>query len=122
MMIAMCFGAGIIVFAVFGAGTPGGLIVVAIMYGFFSGAYVSLLSPALIATAKGFSEIGIRMGLGFLITSFAALTGTPITGALLDSYGFYAPIVWSGVTVLAGAVLFALARYYQAQAKGTWKV
>jgi predicted MFS family arabinose efflux permease len=50
------------------------------------------------------------------------LTGTPITGALLDRYGFYAPIVWSGVTILAGSLFFVTSAVFQKKAKGTWKV
>jgi MFS family permease len=122
LLTIMCTGSGILCFAVFGADTQAGLVCVAIFFGFFQGAYVSLVSPALIATAKGFHEIGIRIGLGFLLTSFSTLTGTPITGALLDKYGFYAPIVWSGVTVLSGSALLAASRWFQAKDKGTWKV
>jgi hypothetical protein len=36
-LFAMCTGAGIMVFALFGAGSVGGLIVVAILFGFFQG-------------------------------------------------------------------------------------
>ncbi len=122
LLTVMCAGAGVISFSIFGATSPGGLIVVAILYGFFSGAYVSLLSPALISLSQNHNEIGIRLGMGFLVTSFAALTGTPITGALLDRYGFYAPIVWSGLCILTGAVLFAVATMLQRREKGTWKV
>ena len=115
-------GAGIIVFAVFGAGSTGGLIAVAIFYGFFSGGYVSLLNPALISLAKSHTEIGIRLGLAYLVTSVAALTGTPITGALLGRYGFTAPIIFSAVAILLGTASFATASRLRAREKGTWKV
>ena len=118
----MCFGAGVIVFSLFGAKTAGGIIAVAILYGFFSGAFVSLLSPALISLSSNFSEIGLRLGLGFLIVSVAALTGSPITGALLDKFGFYAPVIWSGVCVLSGAVFIGIAMIIQGRIKRTWKV
>ena len=121
-LTVMSFGAGAIVFALFGANTPGGLIVVAIFYGFFSGAFVSLISPAIIALADDLSEIGIRLGMGFLVVSLAALTGSPITGALLDSHGFYAPVVWSGVCVLSGSALVGGSTFFQSRVKGTWKV
>jgi MFS family permease len=122
LLTIMCAGAGVICFAVLGAGSAGGLIVVAILYGFFSGAYASLMTPAIISTSKGVHEVGIRLGFGFLIISFAALTGTPMTGALLDRYGFVAPVVWSGVTVLTGTLCFAVATLLQRRVKGTWKV
>ena len=121
-MIVACFASGIIIFGIFGAANPGGLITIAVLYGFFSGAFVSLLSPALIAFANNQSEIGLRIGMGFLITGFAALVGTPIDGALLDKYGFFAPIIWSGVTVLSGTCLLVLSSYKLRQRKRTWKV
>jgi MFS family permease len=62
----------------------------------------------------------------FLVTSFAALTGTPMAGALLDRYGFYATIVWSGLCIFTGAALFAittmLQRREKGREKGAWKV
>ena len=122
LMTLGCLCAGIVAFALFGAGSPGGLITIAILYGFFSGAYVSLLSPALIAFADNHAEIGLRVGMGFFVVSFAALAGTPITGALLDRYGFYAPIVWSGVMILSGCCLFVLSNMKLRQKRGTWKV
>ena len=122
LMIVACFCAGIVCFSIFGAGTPGGLITIAILYGAFSGAYVSLLSPALIAFATNHTEIGLRVGMGFLVVSIPSLVGTPIIGALLEKYGFYAPTIWSGVMILSGCCLLAYANYRLRQRKGTWKV
>ena len=121
-MIIASTAAGVIAFAIFGAGTPGGLITISILYGFFSGAYVSLLSPALIAFATNHTEIGLRVGMGFLVASIPALVGTPIIGALLDAYGFYAPTVWSGVMILSGCALLVLSNWKLRARKGTWKV
>lgn len=64
LMIFMCTGAGVMSFSVFGANTPAGAIVVSIIFGFFSGGYVSLIGPALMSMATHPSEIGIRMGMG----------------------------------------------------------
>ncbi|WRT66384.1 uncharacterized protein IL334_003339 [Kwoniella shivajii] len=122
-VITLCsFFTGVLVFAIFGAGSPGGLIVVAILYGFFSGAYVSLMTPAAMTFAKGFNELGSRVGWGMLVMSLAALSGSPIQGALLDRYGFYAPTIWSGVCVLMGSALLAVATRMHARDKRTWKV
>jgi MFS family permease len=122
LLSTMTLCAGVISFATFGAASSGGLIIVAILYGFFSGAYVSLLSPALISMAKSHHEIGIRLGLAFLVVSLAALTGTPINGALLEKYGFYAPIIFSGVAMMTGTALLFAATVFQSRRKGTWKV
>ena len=121
-LVFMCSGAGIMVFAMFGAGTPGGLIAVAIIYGFFSGGYNSLFAPALLSLTEDFSEIGMRLGMAFLVVSLAVLTGTPINGALLARFGFYAPIIYSGVFVCTGAGAMTVTLVLQRRAKGTWKV
>ena len=60
----------------------------AIIYGFLSGAFVCLIGPALITLADDLNEIGIRLGMGFLVVSWAALSGSPITGAQLDIMSF----------------------------------
>ncbi|KAI9369952.1 major facilitator superfamily domain-containing protein [Aspergillus egyptiacus] len=54
----------------------------AALYGFSSGAAVSL-APALVAQISDIRQIGVRSGTYFAIAAFAALTGTPIAGALL---------------------------------------
>lgn len=64
LLLFMCTGAGILAFTVFGAGTPAGSITIAILYGFFSGGYMSLVGPTLMSMATHPSEIGIRMGMG----------------------------------------------------------
>ena len=122
MIAFMCWGAGTMCFTVFGAATPGGLIAVAIVFGFFSGGYASLLTPALISLCSKFTEIGIRLGLSFLVMSVAALTGTPITGELLARYGFYAPIIFSGISICLGSALMTVTIVLQRRVKGTWKV
>ncbi|WWC61892.1 uncharacterized protein I303_104477 [Kwoniella dejecticola CBS 10117] len=122
-MITVCsFFTGAMVFTIFGAGSVGGLIVVAMLYGFFSGAYVSLMVPACLAFAKNMNEVGVRTGWGMVIFSFAALSGSPIQGALLDKYGFHAPTIWAGVTVLVGSMLMFAGTRLQSKRKGSWKV
>ncbi|KAJ6016057.1 MFS transporter asaE [Penicillium herquei] len=87
-------------------------IVFCALYGFGSGAFVSL-APALIAQISELREVGVRNGTCFSIISFAALTGTPIGGALVpnvltDSYTNLQ--IFSGVTMIAGAMLYVVAR------------
>ncbi|CAE6475518.1 unnamed protein product [Rhizoctonia solani] len=114
---------GALIFAMFGVKSPAALIVFSILYGFFSGAYVSLTIPVFISLAKAFYEIGIRMGLAFGVISFAGLTGTPIAGALLTrELTWWRPILFAGIVVICGCVCLSIARNSQARAKGTSKV
>jgi hypothetical protein len=69
------------------------------------------------------SEIGMRTSLGFMVISFAALAGTPITGALQTSTGGYvAPACFAGAVVLLGVAIGLVGRQIQAKRTGTWKV
>ena len=58
-----------------------GIIVFAVLYGFFSGAIISLMAPCLARLARSPMHIGTYLGMGVAVVSLAGLTGTPITGA-----------------------------------------
>lgn len=99
-------------------------IVFSALYGFGSGAFVSLV-PALIAQISDLREVGVRNGTCFSIISFAALTGTPIGGALVTDvmHGSYTRLqIFCGVVMVAGSSLFVLARVVVGGAKLTKKV
>ncbi|ORY63696.1 major facilitator superfamily domain-containing protein [Leucosporidium creatinivorum] len=123
MLIPMCVGSTVLVWAMFGATNSGGAINFAILYGFFSGGYVSLVNPVFASMANAPTEIGARIGVAFVLVGLAALVGTPIAGALLvRTPSFVAPICFSAGVMVIGCALFVLARMEQARIKGTWKV
>lgn len=81
-------------------------------YGFFSGAFVSL-GPAIVGQISEINQIGIRTGTVYLIVSIAALTGSPIAGALVarkDGQFEYLQI-FCGVSMVIGTGLFVAARW-----------
>lgn len=82
------------------------IIVFAALYGFFSGAIVSLMSPCIAHLSSTPRHIGTYLGMGLAVISLAGLTGTPITGALIDHYKSYTQAaIFSGVSTLVGASL-----------------
>ncbi|KAK1058412.1 hypothetical protein LTR33_013399 [Friedmanniomyces endolithicus] len=95
------------------------IIVFAALYGFGSGAFVSL-TPSLIAQISDVRQIGVRSGTLFAIISIASLVGNPIGGALLTKWnGEYTGLqVFAGVLTFAGSVVLSLARVRLAG----WKV
>ncbi|KAI0920152.1 hypothetical protein AcW1_001970 [Taiwanofungus camphoratus] len=123
MILPVSFCTGGLMFAMFGATTPGAVIVFSILYGFFAGAYIALLPPTLATMAKSADEIGLRIGFGYAFSSFAMLTGTPIDGALLgpDNH-WHKPIIFSGVVLLSGSAIMVLGRHILVKRKGTQRI
>ncbi|PYH46868.1 putative MFS monocarboxylate transporter (Mct) [Aspergillus saccharolyticus JOP 1030-1] len=83
-------------------------------YGFGSGTAVSL-APALVAQISEIQEIGVRSGTYFFIVSFAALTGTPIAGALLPDplHGSYLKLnVFCAVVMFSGVGFYCAAKLW----------
>ena len=113
VMIFMSYFSGIVVLALWlpaKANAP--VIVFAALYGFGSGAFVSM-APALIAQISDIRQIGTRTGTMFSIISVAALVGNPIGGALLSNEDgkFQNLQIFCGVFLLAGSTVFVAARW-----------
>lgn len=88
------------------------VIVFSALYGFSSGAFVSL-GPSLVAQISPIQQIGVRSGTMFLAVAFAGLTGNPIGGALVgkDNGGFLYLQIFCGVTMFVGTLGFIASRW-----------
>jgi MFS family permease len=78
------------------------IIAYAVIFGFFSGAYVSLIG-ALVAQVSPPAEIGYRTGLVFLVCSVSGLITNPIAGQIMESTSSR----WTGLKAFAGSMLIA---------------
>ena len=60
--------------------------------------------------------IGVRMGMILSIISFAALTGSPLAGAIVskDEGGFLYAQVFAGLSMIVGTGLIIVARWFRA--------
>lgn len=86
------------------------LIAFAVLFGFFSGAYISLITPMVMAISP-FPELGFRTGIVTFVSAIAGLTANPINGAIVDGSGGWVGLkIWSGVFCLAGPVFVLIAR------------
>lgn len=102
---------GILILCWLAVKSHGGMIVFSVLFGFFSGTVVGLFAATIALTAPRLNVIGSYMGMGLGMISLAALTGTPITGAMINSYGNYtAAIIFAGVSCLVGAGIISVAR------------
>jgi MFS family permease len=72
------------------------LIVFAVLFGFFSGAFISLATPV-IAHVSPMAELGFRVGMVLFACGTAGLITQPINGAIVDSQGG-----WTGAKVFSG--------------------
>lgn len=90
--------------------SPAALVAFAVLFGFFSGAYVSLLTP-LILQVSPMPELGFRTGIILLATAVGGLTTNPINGAIVDSGGGWSGLkIFAGVFTIVGTSFVVLAR------------
>lgn len=90
----------------------------AIMFGFASGAFISL-AGALPMSVSPLPEIGYRLGVVFFAFSIAALTMAPIGGAILQNLtnGWLDVKIFGGVMCLAGSAIILTSRLLYTEKK-----
>ncbi len=101
-----------------------GITVFSIFYGFFSGAFVSLLPPTIVELTPDMAMVGTWMGMSLFIGAFGLLIGNPIAGALLEiaKREFKSAQGFAGGMILGAALLFGTARVLRSRELQTWKV
>lgn len=104
VLIPSSFLTGIMALAWIGIHSFSGIIAFACLYGFFSGAFVSIAPVAIVALTKDLSKLGTRMGQSFFICSFGLLIGTPVQGQMLSSTG-----KWLSIQLFSGLLLIVTA-------------
>jgi MFS family permease len=111
VFIVVCYMSGIWILVLWLADTSNAaLIAFAVLFGFFSGAYVSLVTP-LVMQISPIAELGFRIGVALFVSSIAGLTTNPINGAILDHAGGWNGLkIFSGVFCLVGTTVVLLAR------------
>lgn len=62
-----------------------GLFVFCVLYGFFSGAFVSLSTPVTVTLAPSMQDLGTRLGMFNFIGSLGILAGNPVAGAIIKT-------------------------------------
>ncbi|KAL6717307.1 hypothetical protein ACLMJK_005222 [Lecanora helva] len=114
MLIPCVVLTSILTFTLIRVHNEGGIITFSLIYGFFSGTFVSLPPTVFVfLSLDNRALIGTRMGMGFAIASCGALAGTPIAGAILNNHGFNATWCFSGGLVIGAAALMTAARFFK---------
>lgn len=84
--------------------TTSGIIALSALYGFFSGAFVSLIAVVMMEITQDIRKLGTRLGMCFGLESIGLLIGTPIGGTIISRTGSYL-----GVQLFCGSCLAACA-------------
>ncbi|KAF3919863.1 hypothetical protein ABW21_db0200667 [Orbilia brochopaga] len=104
--------------------TFAGMLVFVVLYGFFSGVFISLPPASVASITPDVTFFGVRMGMMFSIASVGSLTGTPISGALIHAQGgnLDTARVWSGCIMLFSAALIIAARINASGLRWRYKI
>ncbi|KAI6037517.1 MFS general substrate transporter [Pisolithus marmoratus] len=124
IMIPCTLVSGCLIYLMLAATGMAGVVVFGILYGFFSGGFISIMVPAVASYSQDLNEIGSRIGIACFVIGFAVLAGTPIAGALVQPhhdgpYIWWRPLVFASIVVLAGGVCFIASRQILSKRKST---
>ncbi|KAM5447602.1 hypothetical protein MaudCBS49596_005861 [Microsporum audouinii] len=90
-----------------------GILAFSILYGFFTGTFVSLPAPTVASLSPDVASLGGRMSMAFMAAGIGSLIGSPIAGAILSTNGgknWDILQVWSGVLLVLSALSMLGAR------------
>ncbi|KAJ5208060.1 hypothetical protein N7449_002439 [Penicillium cf. viridicatum] len=89
-----------------------GLVIWCAAYGFASGGILSL-QQACAAQVATSTTLGLAIGAVSGSTALSAMANVPISGALVEKYGYLSLSIYSGVSLLLGGLLLIAARLVQ---------
>lgn len=99
-----------------------GIVVLAFLYGFFSGSFSSLPPVVMVVITKDLRSYGTRLGMFFALVSVALLIGTPIGGAILsDAKSYHGVQVFSGACLALCSIIIVLIRVLRSGPKIIYK-
>ncbi|KAB8269047.1 major facilitator superfamily domain-containing protein [Aspergillus minisclerotigenes] len=106
-----------LMFALVNLSSLASMVAVSLLYGFFSGAFVSLPPTCFVHLSPDRNSIGTRMGMGYAVMTIGNLIGTPVAGAILQDKGFNSMWIFGAVILITGGVTMMVSRNIQ----GRWK-
>ena len=112
---------GFLTFVMLAVKTLPGIIVITLIYGFFSGIFIALPPVCFVRLTADKSKVGTRMGMGFTIFGFGVLAGGPGGGGVLGEHGdnlHWANLfVYAGVLATASGVFMTVLRFWLTKGK-----
>lgn len=80
-----------------------------LLFGFFSGAFVSLGPAVVLALTPDSRLFGARLGMLYIPAGIGVLIGNPIAGAILD-HGWRSLQLFCGITIAVSVICMIVAR------------
>lgn len=113
---------GILVFCLIAVHNVGGIVVITLLFGFFSGIFIALPPVVVVALTEDKRKIGTRIGMVFAFLGGAVLCGGPGGGGILGNG--HADLNWTGLWVYGGVTALASGAglYYLRFLKGGLKL
>ncbi|KAJ7796288.1 MFS general substrate transporter [Mycena leptocephala] len=108
-MVTASAGCGaVLILGMIGLSNVASVVVLAVLYGFCAGVFITLMSPLVAFLTEDFTELGLRMGVSFAIEGIGGLVGeAPINGLLLTgNFLWWRPALFSGLLGLVGFAFF----------------
>ena len=122
MLIPCSIIAAALAFIWMGINNTAGLIVFCVLYGFFSGTFVSLPPPTVVTLCPSLAVVGVRMGMNFALAAVGLLIGNPIAGAIVgdgtQTISWNGLKGWNAACVIIAALFMIAARV----SKAGWKI
>ena len=102
----------------------GGIVVFCILYGFFSGAVVSVTATVISALVPELRLMGTWMGMSFCFAGLGFLIGNPIAGCIINvgENKFDGGFLFAASTVLAGSVTFVGVCILKLKTAKSWRI
>jgi predicted MFS family arabinose efflux permease len=122
LIIPFTFISGLMLYFWMAVSSHSGLTAFAVVYGLFAAGIQSLFPATITSLTNDLQKAGVRLGMVFSFISFAALTGSPIAGALIqsDHGSFRHAQIFAGSVTLCGCMTLLAARV--AKTGWVWKV
>ncbi|KAH8204593.1 hypothetical protein TruAng_001222 [Truncatella angustata] len=113
MQMVMAFASAVLSLALIAIRNVPGILGFCVLYGFFTGTFVSLPSPTVASLSPDLAALGSRLSMAFITAALGSLIGSPIAGAILATDGgnnWNMLQVWSGILLVLSGSSMLVAR------------
>ena len=126
VIIPGAFICAILVFCNIAVDSLGGIVVQALLFGFFSGIFIALPPVCFFSLTADKTKLGTRLGMGFAVIALGVLAGGPGGGGILqadpENLNWTGTWAYSGATLLAAGAIFFVVRFLKVGTKLMVKV